>query len=944
MGRLFVKVVLCICFVSQQISCTPSSHRSGGGTNSPFERVYVDSVVYSNRSIDSLSAVADRFTAEGNFLGQAVSYRELGRAYRNATYYQDAINAHFKGLEASRVICDTLEIVQAMNNIGTAYRRMDVLEEAASWHYQGLTLCEQWSDGTTVGLKNKVVSLNGLGNVFLSMGKDSLAMHSFREALKGETALGSYNGMAINYANIGALFEDRGQIDSARYYYRRSLDCNERTGSQLGISLCHGHFGRLAERDGDLDTAFYEYKTAYDVLSAGPDKWHWLESCVALARISIKKDDLDIASIYLTKALPVAEGLKSDAYLSDIYHLYYSLNQGIGRYKDALKWLEKYSDCRNRLYKERNEDAIFELRAKYEREKNLAQMKQMQYVHQQKERRDRALFVGALTFLLLAVLAIGFLVYSLRLRSSKNRILNELNRTKNNYFTNIAHEFRTPLTIIQSAANSISDNTEDESLKDDASDIVRHSKELLNLVNQVLDIAKMTSGLAPDLVWRKGNIVAFIYGICERNRRYAKGKGIDLEFKCATSSEVEMDFVPDLMVRIVQNLLSNAFKFSERNTVVELSLSRTPDKYGGCLHISVKDQGPGMTPDQIKKAFEPYYQAEGAFRDLGTGLGLSLVKLAAEAMGGSVTVHSIIGKGTEFVIDVPIRKDMAVLPVEEVIMEGDYIPESSSAAVMDDDVLESDIPRILVVEDVPEVARWEMRQLGTDYAFFYASDGAEGLKKAEDIVPDLIITDVMMPVMDGIEMCRCIRNSELLCHIPVIMVTARATHEDRLMGLEAGADAYLEKPYDERELILRVKKLLLQRNSLKKLYSERFDSSDNVQEDNRLCHSVADRLFIEKFDEKLEEAFVSGKVGCEDLASAMCIGRTQLNRKIKAITGHKTTEYILMARIAKAKKLLSTTDMPVGEVALHCGIEDVGYFSTLFRKHVGITPSAFRNS
>ena len=303
--------------------------------------MYVDSVVYSNRSIDSLSAVADRFTAEGNFLGQAVSYRELGRAYRNATYYQDAINAHFKGLEASRVICDTLEIVQAMNNIGTAYRRMDVLEEAASWHYQGLTLCEQWSDGTTVGLKNKVVSLNGLGNVFLSMGKDSLAMHSFREALKGETALGSYNGMAINYANIGALFEGIGQIDSARYYYGRSLECNELTGSELGISLCHVHFGRLAENDGDLDTAFYEYKSAYDVLSAGPDRWHWLESCISLARISMKKTDLSAARRYLAEALNAAEGLESVDHLADIYHLYYLMDKKASRYRESLVWLEK---------------------------------------------------------------------------------------------------------------------------------------------------------------------------------------------------------------------------------------------------------------------------------------------------------------------------------------------------------------------------------------------------------------------------------------------------------------------------------------------------------------------------------------------------------------------------------------------------------------------------
>ena len=935
-----IHVFLCLA-VTCFISCTS---RITADLDPSAEQARVDSIVYSHRSIDSLIVVAERFAAEGSLQGQVAACRELGRAYRNAAMYQEAVDVHMKGLEIAGEICDTLQIIQALNNIGTAYRRMGVLQEAALWHYRGLSLCEQWSDTSSVGLKNRVVSLNGLGNVHLSMGNDSLAMSSFREALKGETKLGSTNGMAINYANIGALLEDRGQIDSARYYYGLSLECNIQTGSELGISLCHGHFGRLAESDGDLDAAFDEYKSAYDVLSAGSDKWHWLESCTALARISMKRNDMAGARRYLAEALHVAEGLESAGHLVDVYHLYYLMNQEAGKYEESLSWLEKYTDCMKRLYAERNEDAIFEIRAKYEREKVQAQIRQMQDAHLQKERRDKMILGSTAAILALAVLAIAFLVYSLRLRSRNNLILKELDKTKNNYFTNVAHEFRTPLTIIQSAARSISGNVEEDSLKDDASDIARHSKDLLNLVNQVLDIAKMTSGLAPDPVWRSGNVVAFISGICERNRRYAQSKGITLDFNCASSPVIEMDFVPDLMVRIVQNLLSNAIKFSEKGTAVTVSLYRSIEKSGGCIHVSVRDQGVGMTPEQSAAVFEPFYQAEGCFRDMGTGLGLSLVKLAAEAMGGNVTVDSAVGKGAEFIVDIPVRHDMAVSPIDEVVVpEGECLSVPETVSVTDDAVSDPEVPRILIVEDMPEVARWEMRQLGPDYAFFFASDGAEGLRKAEDIVPDLIITDVMMPVMDGLEMCRRIRKSELLCHIPVIMVTARATHEDRLKGLEAGADAYLEKPYDESELDLRVRKLLQQRSMLKKMFSERFDSRVFDESDEPIC-SVADRLFLDRFDAALENAFASGKVDCEDLASEMCVGRAQLNRKIKAITGYKTTEYILMARLAKARHLLRTTDLPVGEISMQCGIEDVSYFSTLFRKHVGVTPTIYRNS
>ena len=336
-NRSVIHIFLCFA-LSSLISC---NSEVAGGLHSPVEQARVDSIVRVNRSIDSLVVILERFAEEGSRQGQVSAYRELGRAYRNATRYQEAIEAHRKGLEIAEEICDTLQIVQALNNIGTAYRRMGVLEEAASWHYRGLALCEQWSDTASLGLKNRVVSLNGLGNLHLSMGKDTIAMDLFREALKGEAKLGSTNGMAINYANIGALFESRGQIDSARYYYGRSLECNKQAGSELGISLCHVHFGRLAENDGDLDTAFYEYKSAYDVLSAGPDRWHWLESCTSLARISMKKMDFGAARGYLAEALDVAEGLESVDHFADIYHLYYLMDKEVGRYRESLAWLEK---------------------------------------------------------------------------------------------------------------------------------------------------------------------------------------------------------------------------------------------------------------------------------------------------------------------------------------------------------------------------------------------------------------------------------------------------------------------------------------------------------------------------------------------------------------------------------------------------------------------------
>jgi DNA-binding response OmpR family regulator len=348
-----------------------------------------------------------------------------------------------------------------------------------------------------------------------------------------------------------------------------------------------------------------------------------------------------------------------------------------------------------------------------------------------------------------------------------------------------------------------------------------------------------------------------------------------------------------------------------------------------------------MTANQMENIFKPFYTASGG-GETGTGIGLYVVKLSAEAMGGCADVSSVVGKGSDFRIVIPVRHDKAVETcVAPVCADDGYVPSAEGFEKNAVDHEGEEAPRILIVEDRPEVARWEMRQLDSRYSFWFASDGAEGLRLAEDIIPDLIITDIMMPVMDGLEMCRRVRASELLSHIPVIMVTAKAGQEDRIAGFEAGADAYIEKPYDEEELSVRVRTLLDQREMLKFRYS--LHSSENTSDTDVRGYSVKDKAFLDRFNEVVEASFAKGKVDCEAIASELCVGRVQLNRKIKAITGCKTTEYIHELRIAKAKDLLESTPLSIGEIALKCGIEDVGYFSTLFRKAVGMTPSVYRN-
>ena len=901
---------------------------------------HVDSIIRSNRSVDSLNVILERFERQGNCYGMITSCRELGRSYRNASMFSEAVDVHKKGLNYAIEAKDTIEIIWALNNIGTDFRRMSILDEASEYHYQALAYTHAYSDTTSVtAIKNRVVSLNGIGNVHLTLGNQEEAESVFRQALAGETLLGSYVGQAINYANIGAILEAKGQIDSARCYYSESLRCNTEAGSALGISLCHTYFGRLYENEGRLDKAIAEYTIAYDIMTGNKDKWHWLESILSLSRAYAANSDIYQAKKYLSEAKTVAEGINSTEHLVEVFRQEYELELGLGNYRRALDAYIKSSEYAKQVTNEKNLTHIQNVRVRYEREKKATEISLLRSTYQTEKRSKNIILITFFVSLVFAILTIIFLLYIIYLRKKNLKMMKEVERTRTNFFTNITHEFRTPLSIIISAAQDIqARNKSDKTLQRDSADIIRHGKGLLDLVNQILDIAKISSGLGVSPKWKRADVIGFITMICEGHLKYAERKDLRIAYGFEVE-RLEMDFIPSYMIRIVQNLLSNAIKFSYPGSDILVSVKVIPTERCKMMQLYVCDTGVGMTQEQKEVIFKPFYQAHDDTHNIGSGVGLSLVKLTAEAMGGKVEVHSYPSKGSVFIVTIPISEsvsDTDLAEVENYTVDFGY---SESVTPEDDDTSYADAPRILIVEDTPDVARWQMRQLNPEYNFYFASNGEEGYQKALDIVPDLVITDVMMPLMDGYELCEKIRESELLCHIPVIMVTAKALHDDKIRGLEAGADAYIEKPFHPDELAVRVVTLLEQRAMLRKKFVSLSDDSANDFHEEM---SVSDRNFIEELSSVIHAHISSGKINYDAIASEFCVGKTQLNRKIKAVTGYTTTEYVLQIRISMAKQLLMKTDYPIGDIATRVGIEDVAYFSSLFRKSTGMTPTAFR--
>ena len=581
-------------------------------------------------------------------------------------------------------------------------------------------------------------------------------------------------------------------------------------------------------------------------------------------------------------------------------------------------------------------------RNRQEREKNVMKLR---LEHERTMRYVGFIVSGVVLLTLGGLLAV--VLYTSRLRQRSHQALKKLSAMRESFFTNITHEFRTPLTIIHSAAGEVMRLAPpDSEIHSDAAAIVRSEQGLLRLINQILDIAKMTAGASMQQpAWKHGDVVPLIRSIAESHATIAATAGITLAFE-PQEKQVLMDYVGDYVQKIVQNLLSNAIKFTAPGGEIHLSTSTD----GRNFVLRVSDTGIGFTPEQKEHIFKPFYQVSNDTQGIGTGIGLSLVSLSVEKMKGTIEVHSAPGEGSVFTVILPIVAKGEVISKYEPDPVPEPLPvaEAGEAAIEltadDGDVDASDGTHVLIVEDTPEVARYMKRQFPADagYRFHFAADGEEALEKARQLVPDLIITDVMMPRMDGFELCRRVRADELICHVPVIMVTARATHEDRLQGLQAGADAYLEKPFHADELTLRAAKLLEQRELLRRKYSEAVASGGEVQS---AVQSEGDKAFIEKVTDAVRTAISSGKgrIDYDALAYALCLSRAQLNRKVKAVTGCTTTDFILQIRIAMAKQYLDCSNLSIWEIALRCGMDSDSYFCTLFKKCTGMTPLQYKN-
>jgi two-component system sensor histidine kinase/response regulator hybrid len=568
---------------------------------------------------------------------------------------------------------------------------------------------------------------------------------------------------------------------------------------------------------------------------------------------------------------------------------------------------------------------------------------------------QRIVLYGGLIILLLIV---GLLIVVYKSLRSKNSLNRELSRQKEQleeqrdqlielshqleeathaklvFFTNISHDFRTPLTLV---ADPVEQLLADPSLEGDRRRMLllvqRNVQILLRLVNQILDFRRYETGKMEFTPVPLDLLQCFV-GWNDSFQAAARRKHIHFSFDSVPDTDYHTQADAEKLERIYFNLLANAFKFTPENGKVTVRLAALQKDGAPFFRFTVANTGSLISAEHIRSIFDRFYKIDR--HHTGSGIGLALVKAFVEIHGGSISVESDERLGTVFTVDLPVRTCEEGACVVTAPME-ESAPDRVDSLLREDEaenLNDPSKPSVLVIDDNADIRAYVHTLLNSEYSIIEAADGTEGIRKAMKYVPDVIISDVMMPGIDGIECCRRLKGELQTCHIPVILLTACSLDEQRIQGYAGGADSYISKPFSSQLLLTRIRNLIESRQRMKQFFGDR---QTLAKED--ICDM--DKDFVERFKSLIEVKMGDSELNVEDLGKEMGLSRVQLYRKIKSLTNYAPNELLRMARLKKAASLLASSDMTIAEVGYEVGFTSPSYFAKCYKEQFGESPTEF---
>lgn len=903
-----------------------------------------DSTIYYGRKLAGLAEKTD------NISYHIKACRALGYAYRRIGQIDSSFWNFHKGVSLCRPGVDNLTKASILNGIGIVYLETALYDSAYTYFLKTIAVLEILDKPLYIA-KTK----NNIGNIFWHRDDFKKALQYYQEALDVGRNFNDSLGIPIALINVANSYKQLGRADTALTIMNEALSIYRIRGDMKGEALASSNLAYIRMDRKEYAQALVAARHSLALNEKIGAEMQKAGSFQSIGMIQVELKNYDEAIRAFKQGLEIADKLSSKDISLDTHRGLLNAYKGMGNYKEALRHAEQMKAIKDSLFNEGKNKLIAEYEARYESEKKNKELAmlykgtELQESELKREKLVQNMLIGG-GVLLIVVSIILFRSYRLRqeekrklldrqLRQEKSEAerLQELDEAKSRFFANIAHEFRTPLTLIQAPAEMIREETDESRSKEHAEVIMRNASRLLSLVNQLLDLSKLEAGMI-QLQAVKDDFVTFAEGCTYAFESLAEENDIRLTFE-SNVRELKADFDPEKCVIILNNLISNALKFTSPFGEVHVAVSRVMSAQP-VVQVTVRDSGIGMDESLLPNIFDRFFQADDSLtrKAQGTGIGLALVKELVELHHGGIEVSSSPGKGTTFILWLPQHQENAVektssgkTPADESVMWPDQdakeFPSGSHANHNQEELHEH---TVLVVEDNKEVRRFIIDMLRGHYQVLAAENGVEGLAKAIEHVPDLIISDVMMPEMDGYTYCREIKNDDRTSHIPIILLTAKAGTESRVEGLEIGADDFLSKPFHGKELLARIKNLIHIRKQLQRKYCLSGNEALLAKKENK---------FITQLKEAIEAHIDEEEFSVDELATAVGMSRTQIHRKLKALTDQSTTQFVRQYKLEKALVMLRTRDYNVSEVAFSLGFNSLAYFSTSFTQHFGYTPS-----
>lgn len=854
-------------------------------------------------------------------------YYRLGVNHRYKHRYDSAKFYYKKALPLAEIKKDYYQIGRIYNELGVVCRKTDQNNEAINYFLESIK-----STKYSNNYYGKAIAENGVGNIYLVQREYEKALYYFRESIKYGFKNNNSFHQELCYGNLGETYMYLNQSDSAKYYINKCLELAVKRKYPMSQGICYMLLGQVEMNQKQYHKAYEHFEKSLVIQRDIKDK-RYLSSILIHHGSAAEKLNKNLeAEKNLLEGRAISKEIHSIDHLifsnQALYELYYKTK----RYQeacDALMLTKNYTDS---LYNSEKLRVTNDLEFKYQSEQKTQQIELLnarnQLIGESKKMQRNQLGVLILLFGGLA----AFFYFRYQTKQRVTHELRNINKMKSKFFSNISHEFRTPLTLIKGPIEKQLRTVKNETKREDLELVLRNSNRMLSLVDQLLNISKIDAGHFA-ISAQEGDLSTLLKGISNSFNFQANEKLIEYKTEICETGLVWFDH--NIVEIVVTNILSNAFKFVPTKGKVGISAIIFNKK----LKIIITNSGCNLTKQELTHVFDRFYRG-GDSEIQGTGIGLSLVKELCKLYRTDIRVFLSSDHVICFEIDLPIIKEhfkhkeiseISTKQEKPFNIQGMAIEADSTEEIGNDEM-----PILLIVEDNSDMRKYIKSCFKFDYKILEAEDGEFGIQLAQKFIPDIIISDVMMPNVGGVELCNRLRSDEKTNHIPIILLTAKVGEENTLEGLKSGADDYITKPFNAEALLIKVERLVANRKAIQDKYQKEL-----IINPLNLVFESEEEKFARSLQNILEKHLSDPDFSVEQFCELTSMSRTQLHRKLKAVTGLSATAFIRAQRIKMASEILLQPNVSVSEACFSTGFNDTSYFSKCFKEIHGCTPTEY---